>query len=198
MTAITLPNAQLAAGFLPGESGWSTSMNANLRILDALVALRVADKDLTAPPAATGGSVYIIGASPTGAWAGRAGQLALWCIGDDVPGGQWLFVTPKDSWRAWVVDEGKFYQRVAGAWVVDTAGSVTPTNYQVAIGNGADASFVVNHGLGTRAVHVTIYRNAAPYDQVIADVAHTSVDTLTISGFTLPPATGQFTVAVSK
>lgn len=118
MTAIALPNTGLSTGYTEGENGWGAAMNRNLRVLDALINLTVVDKDLTAPPAATSGAVYIVGPAATGAWAGKAGQLAIWCQGDDIPAGEWAFVPAKESWTAWVADESVFYRFTAGAWVV--------------------------------------------------------------------------------
>ena len=49
--------------------------NEALRALDALVHLMVLDKDLSAPPGSpTAGDRYIVGAGPTGAWSGQAGN----------------------------------------------------------------------------------------------------------------------------
>lgn len=118
MSEITLPNTGLKTGYVDGASGWGAAMNRNLRILDALVNLTVVDKDLTAPPVATSGATYIVGTAGTGAWAGKSGLLAIWCQGDDIPAGEWAFVTPKEAWRAWVADESAYYRYSAGSWVV--------------------------------------------------------------------------------
>lgn len=123
MTAITLPNNSLTAGYVEGETGWSTSMNRNLRMLDALVNLRVLDKDLNAPPGSpTSNAAYIIGPSPTGAWASRAGQIAVLMTGDDIAA-TWGFVTPKSGWKAHVVDETADYLYGGSAWTIITAGA---------------------------------------------------------------------------
>jgi hypothetical protein len=51
--------------------------NEALLAIDALVHCAVKDKDLAAPPAAPAeGDRYIVAASPTGAWAGKAGMIA--------------------------------------------------------------------------------------------------------------------------
>lgn len=122
MTAQALPNSGLTAGFTDAEDGWGESMNTNLRVLDALVNLRVEDKDLTAPPGSpVAGQVYIVGAGATVAWAGQAGKLAIWCVGDDITSA-WMFVTPKSGWRAWVIDESADYRYTAGAWVLVPSG----------------------------------------------------------------------------
>jgi hypothetical protein len=39
---------------------------------------------------------------------------------------------------------------------------------------------VINHGLNTRAVLVSIHRNAAPYDEVETEVQKTSTGSVTV------------------
>jgi hypothetical protein len=195
MTAVTLPNNGIKSGFLLGESGWDDEMNKNLRLLDALVHARVVDKDLSAPPGSPApASMYIVGASPTGAWAGQAGKLALWQVGDDIASA-WTFIAPSNDWKVYVVDESTSYRYTGTAWVSDAG---TFGSYSASFGDAASAVFPIVHGLGSRNVHVTCYRNAAPYDQVVVDVQHTDANTITLTGFTLPPALNQFTVYVSK
>ncbi len=195
MTAITLPNSGLAAGYIDGEAGWGAAMNRNLRVLDLLVQPRVLDKDLNAPPASpASGDAYIVGPVPTGAWATHAGKLALWQAGDDMASA-WAFVTPKASWRAFVVDEAIEYRHTGVAWVADAG---TFASFTADIGDGASAEFTVTHNLGTRAVHVTVYRNAAPYDEVVVDVQHTTVNSIKLVNFAVAPSLNQFNVVVSK
>lgn len=118
MTAITLPNSGLKAGFVIAETGWSDEMNRNLRTLDALINLQVKDKDLATPPGSpVSGDVYIVGAAATGAWATHEGHLAVWAIGDDIVAGEWSFVVPKVTWEAYVVDETATYRHSGSAWV---------------------------------------------------------------------------------
>ncbi len=126
MTAITLPNSGLKAGYLDGEAGWGEGMNLNLRIIDALLHPRVTYKGLTTPPTgAASGAVYIVGASATGAWAGKADQLAIWMAGDDVTSG-WAFVVPKEGWEAYVVDEAENYVFDGSTWVLESTGTTDP------------------------------------------------------------------------
>lgn len=63
------------------------------------------------------------------------------------------------------------------------------------IGDGTNVSYLVNHALGTRDVDVTVYRNAAPYDEVIVDVQHTDTTHCTFI-FSTPPALNQFRVLI--
>lgn len=85
--------------------------NEALLRLDALVQLSVKDRDLNAPPGSPAeGDRYIIGPSPTGAWATHAGKLAYW------DGSAWVIFTPKEGWRTWVDDENVMLFWNGSAW----------------------------------------------------------------------------------
>lgn len=87
------------------------TVNEALRRLDAIVQLAIIDRDLAAPPAAPApGDAYIVGASPTGAWAGHAGEIAAF------QDGAWAFVIPRPGWLAFVLDEARLVVRAAAAW----------------------------------------------------------------------------------
>ena len=78
--------------------------NEALLAVDALLHCAVKDKDLAAPPATPAeGDRYIVAAAPTGAWAGKAGQVAA------RQDGVWRFYAPKAGWIAFVVDEMQLY-----------------------------------------------------------------------------------------
>lgn len=195
MTAITLPNTGMQAGFLAAESGWDDEMNRNLRVLDTLVNLRVLSMGLNAPPASPAqGAAYVVGSAPTGAWAGKAQQIAIWMVGDDLTSA-WTFVVPKAGWRGYSVADTSDIRFNGAAWAIETSSFGA---YSTTIGDGTVASFEVNHMLGTRNVHVSIFRNAAPFDEVLVDVARTTADKVTVSGFTIAPSPNQYTVYVSK
>jgi hypothetical protein len=79
-------------------------VNDALRRLDGVVQAGVIDKDLSAPPASPAtGDAYIVGAAPSGLWAGKAGNLAIW---HDTA---WFFYVPSDGWRVYVQDENALY-----------------------------------------------------------------------------------------
>ena len=75
--------------------------NEALLRLDLLVQLAVAGFDAETPPTSPAeGEIWALGASPTGAWAGAAGQLAAWLDG------AWTFLAPAPGWRAWSAADG--------------------------------------------------------------------------------------------
>lgn len=69
--------------------------NEAIRILDAVVQLTIQSFDAETPPSGPAdGDVYALGAAPTGAWAGQAGNLAVWLDAG------WTFVVPQEGWLA--------------------------------------------------------------------------------------------------
>jgi hypothetical protein len=100
-----------------GQSQKEVTVNAALRILDAVSNIGVKDKDLNTPPGSPVESdLYIIGPSPTGAWAGRAKQLAVYT------GGVWVYIPPKEGVCFWVMDEDVVYVYNGTAWVTLSSG----------------------------------------------------------------------------
>lgn len=96
---------------MPSQAQKHVTHNEALRMLDAIVHLAVADKDLAAPPSSPGpGARHIVGAAPTGAWSGHAGKVAAW------QDGAWAFYTPAVGWLAWVHHESRHYLFSGGGW----------------------------------------------------------------------------------
>jgi len=86
--------------------------NEALTDLDVLVQLSVISRTLAAPPASPAdGDAYVVGSSPTGAWEGRAGQVAFYASG-------WRFKTPKAGWLAFSQADAKFYAFDGTAWAL--------------------------------------------------------------------------------
>ncbi|UZF94163.1 DUF2793 domain-containing protein [Bosea sp. NBC_00550] len=83
-----------------GQAQKHVTHNDALMRLDALIHLVVDSRTQAAPPASpTELSAYIVPPGGTGAFAGRADQVALF---ED---GGWTFLTPRSGWQAWVADE---------------------------------------------------------------------------------------------
>ena len=100
----------------PSQAQKEVTINQALICLDALLSGAVLDKDLAAPPTSpTAGMVYIIAASPTGAWVGHAKAITYF---DQV----WHFITPQTSMRVWVKDESQYYEYSGTAWVTSGTG----------------------------------------------------------------------------
>ncbi len=67
--------------------------------------------------------------------------------------------------------------------------------YDTTVGDGSATSYVVTHNLNTRLVHVAVYRDSGAYDEVVCEVEHTSVNTVTLR-FAAAPSSNQFRVVV--
>lgn len=116
MAASTEPRSGLFYGWALGENGWNTGMDANLLRLGRFgFHLSALSRALATPPASPAdGATYIVADSPTDAWAGRAGQVAVWV--PRTPTGDWVFATPRVGWIAYVEDEEKLTAYKAAGW----------------------------------------------------------------------------------
>lgn len=102
---LSLPNIAAA------QSQKHVTHNEGLRILDALIYIRVLDDDLTAPPVGVEGARYIVAATATGDWAGQENKIAAF------QDGSWRFYTPSTAWIVWVHDETTPKVWSGTAWV---------------------------------------------------------------------------------
>jgi len=76
---------------------------------------------------------------------------------------------------------------------IDTA--VVVRKYAVAIGDGSATSITVTHNLNTRDVTVGVYSATSTYDEVMCDIQHTTVNTVTLL-FSVAPTAGQYRAVV--
>jgi hypothetical protein len=67
--------------------------------------------------------------------------------------------------------------------------------YSVTFGDGSATQFTITHNLGTRSVLVGLYRDSGAYDEVNADVEHTTTNTVTLR-FASAPTAGQYTAVI--
>jgi hypothetical protein len=115
--------------------------NEAIRVLDAILQIGVADRDLTTPPSSPAeGASYIVATGGTGAWLGKDLSIAAW------QDGAWAFYPPREGWLAWVADEdlllawdGTVWIHAAGA----TASAFTDLSDVPASYSGAAGSIAV-------------------------------------------------------
>ncbi|PWE51911.1 hypothetical protein DEM26_02850 [Thioclava sp. NG1] len=87
--------------------------NEALQRLDTLVQLAVISRSVSEPPTGPSeGARYLVPAGALGAWAGHDGALAIFSTG------AWQFLSPREGWRAFVLDEAVELVFAAGAWDV--------------------------------------------------------------------------------
>lgn len=148
-----------------------------LRAYDQLIQGSVKSTALVDPPGAPAdGDAYIIlqGTTPTGAWAGQAGKVAVYSIhiattdtNTKVPG--WEFYTPKKGWGFFSEAGGVVYRWDGGAWIAShkvgsgTASTSTGTGDLVVVGGaGVGGALYVGTSLSCPIVALSNYISA-PY-----------------------------------
>jgi hypothetical protein len=91
---------------------------ALLRAWDQLVQANVKSMTLAAPPGSpANGDAYIVAASPTGAWAGKATQIAAWTTDDPAtPGGYWQFFAPNPGFLVFNIATVALFVWTGSAW----------------------------------------------------------------------------------
>lgn len=95
------------------QSQKEVTFNEAMARLDCFAQLSVIDRDLNTPPASPAtGDTYIIGPSPTGAWASNAGKIALYNAG-------WLILAPVEGWKTWIQDEDVLAVYTGSAWTTN-------------------------------------------------------------------------------
>ncbi|MDE3060249.1 MAG: DUF2793 domain-containing protein [Pseudomonadota bacterium] len=88
------------------------TVNTALTRIDAMLNNSAKSRTTSTPPGSpASGDLYIVGTSPTGAWAGQAGNLAYF---DQV----WQFVAPGAGMSLWVADESLIYTYNGSAWTI--------------------------------------------------------------------------------
>lgn len=96
--------------------------NEAIRALDALVQIAVETISLSAPPPTpVDGARYIVGPSPTGAWAGHAAELAAF------QDGAWAFLMPREGWLVWDRGADRLLAYDGSAWIAAAVTSLNPT-----------------------------------------------------------------------
>jgi hypothetical protein len=73
--------------------------------------------------------------------------------------------------------------------------AVVVTKYATNVGDGTNTSYTITHNLNTRDVIVTLYDNSSPYAEVMADVEHSTTNTITLL-FSVAPTTDKYRVVV--
>lgn len=63
------------------------------------------------------------------------------------------------------------------------------------IGDGSATSYTVTHNLNSRDALISVYRNSGAFDEVITDVEHTTVNSVTIK-FDAAPAANAYRVSI--
>lgn len=102
-----------------GQSQKETTYNNAIKKIDSILNRGVISLgDETPPVSPAAGDIYILGATPTGAWASQANKIAAYYSGS------WKFVTPKTGATYFVIDVGRFYKWGGSAWATADVASL--------------------------------------------------------------------------
>lgn len=111
-------------------------VNDALLVLDAAAMPRVKNRTNATPPAAVAGEAYIVADSPSGAWTGKAGQIAVWT------GTAWLYIPAGQGMTAFCTDESCELVRGASKWLARSTSPVVALRK-----NAASSSFTTDVGV---------------------------------------------------
>ena len=161
------------------------------RTWQALVQANVKNLTLSTPPGSpSNGDTYIVGAAPTGLWAGQANAVAYWAVdAQDGPSitpniatGAWEFYTPLAGWQVWDANTSAVWRFNGTNWVLASSLKipVTPSVGVVTINPALGNSFRVNVNAAVTSV---VFSNGTADGQNIEVLWVQDVTGHAISGF---------------
>jgi len=109
-----------------GTNNWAADNDANLRKIDALLQAGAVAIQNAPPGSPVEGQVYVVGTSPTGAWASQANAIARW-NGSAAPSGAWEFFAPAAGW--WIAVGAQDYRFSGSAWVAGWTPAHGPSHH---------------------------------------------------------------------
>ena len=132
----------------PAQAQKHVTVNEALVRLDALAKGVLASRTVTEPPVARAeGAVWAVPEGAGGDWAGEAGRLAI------ATGGGWSFVTPREGWRAYVLDEGAALLHDGTRWTPEVTAPVASASSGAAT---VIEVIEIDHRVGAGAISETV------------------------------------------
>ncbi|HUY68253.1 MAG TPA: DUF2793 domain-containing protein [Alphaproteobacteria bacterium] len=198
MSSSATPN--LALGYIvASQAQKEVTHNGALNDLDFLAKLSVIDYTLGTPPSSPAtGDTYIIGSSPTGAWAGSAHAVAGYYSG-------WSIKPPQAGWVAWTQNGNRLLYYTGSAWALLAVpcldGTLSWDPGAITSGAGLTSSSVTVTGAALGDLAIV----AAPYDlQGISATAYVSasdtakIQLANLTGSSVTLGSGTWRVRVVK
>jgi hypothetical protein len=101
-----------APELVSGQATPETTVNEQIRYIESGAGHFIfKDRDLATPPGSPAdGDCYLVAASPTGAWTGKAAKIAFYV------NTAWVFITVIEGFTAWVNDENVLVGYDGAAW----------------------------------------------------------------------------------
>lgn len=119
-------------------------VNDALLLLDAAAMARVKNRTNATPPAASAGDAYVVADSPSGAWTGKAGQVAVWT------GTAWLYIAPSQGMTVFCTDESCELVRGSTKWLARSTAPVAALRK-----NAASSSITTDAGVSWDVESIT-------------------------------------------
>jgi hypothetical protein len=129
-----------------GQAQKHVTLNESLRMLDAVTQLAVAAVSAAPPADPASGERHIVGAGPSGAFAGHASEIAAF------QDGGWVFLAPQPGWRAWNVDEEVLLVWTGSAWSEFSPGGSGEGDVEGPDGGVADGELALFDGTTGKAL----------------------------------------------
>lgn len=123
--------------------------NSNLEMLDCIVQLTCVSASLTSPPTGSNGDAYIVASGATGAWSGKANNIAYYYNG-------WKFLVPKKGWRVFNIETSKYIYWNSTIWTdLPIATSFSNSGFEVY--DATDVTSKVKFNVDDIPTSTTIY-----------------------------------------
>jgi hypothetical protein len=118
MVSKATPNLGFNYKWDSGEDNWNIGMDANFAKLDSMIQI-TALAVVNSPTILTEGTIYLVSNTPTGAFAGKANNLAY------KGGVDWEFIPPREGLTVYVLSDSSNY-RFVSSWERVTAQVPSP------------------------------------------------------------------------
>jgi hypothetical protein len=130
-----------------------------LQAMDQLIMGTVINATTVVPPSApSNGDAYLLSSTPSGAWSGQQGTIAVWdtqvtLSGTNTLSPAWVFYTPKVGWVIWNTALGGLYVYNGSTWNAVTSPLPTATAAgQVLTATGAGTTYTAQAPQGMQLI----------------------------------------------
>lgn len=173
MAQRTLPGLGLTGYWDLGYDGWKNEMDANLRLLSALVHSKVLDRVAAEPGSPANGDMYLL----TG--TANVDKIA---IRDN---GTWVYIPPFEGLQIWVADEDVPYRYDGAAWNADGGGYSDEAALDAvgaAIAAGTQAGITVTYDDATNSFSFAVDPFSSDYQESVRVATIIGEGNITLSG----------------